>query len=83
MFLTSEHRAENLHSIYQNNLFGLGETRQFRIGSEELEGVIKGVDIYGYLILQIEEKTHYFQNKEVVFLWKVLTEFVGHIIEQA
>jgi len=33
-----------------------------------LEGVIKGVDIYGYLILQIEEKTHYFQNKEVVFL---------------
>ena len=68
VFLTSEHRAENLHSIYQNNLFGLGETRQFRIGSEVLEGVIKGVDIYGYLILQVEDKTHYFQNKEVVFL---------------
>ena len=68
VFLTSEHRAENLHSIYQNNLFGLGETRQFRIGSEELEGVIKGVDICGYLILQIEDKTHFFQNKEVVFL---------------
>ena len=68
VFLTSEHHAENLHSIYQNNLFGIDEMRQFRIGSEELEGIIKGVNIYGNLILQIEDEIHYFQNKEVVFL---------------
>ena len=68
VFITSKHRAENLHAMYQNNLFGLGEKRQFQVRSEVFEGVIKGVNIHGFLILQIGKETHYFQSKEVVFL---------------
>ena len=68
VFVTSEHRAENLHSMYQNNLFGLGEKREFQVGSKIVEGVIKGVNMHGFLILQIGKETHYFQSKEVVFL---------------
>ena len=68
VFITSEHRAENLHSMYQNNLFGLGEKRQFQVGSKIVEGVIKGVNMHGFLILQIGKETHYFQSKELVFL---------------
>ena len=68
VFITSDHRAENLHSMYQNNLFGLGEKRQFQVGSKIVEGVIKGVNMHGFLILQIGKETHYFQSKELVFL---------------
>ena len=68
VFITSEHRAENLHSMYQNNLFGLGEKRQFQVGSKIVEGVIKGANMHGFLILQIGKETHYFQSKELVFL---------------
>lgn len=68
VFITSKHRAENLHSMYQNNLFGLGEKRQFQVRSEVFEGVIKGVNMHGFLILQIGKEIHYFQSKEVVFL---------------
>tara|TARA_B100001059_G_scaffold221697_1_gene244901 strand:- start:759 stop:1508 length:750 start_codon:yes stop_codon:yes gene_type:complete len=68
VFITSEHRAANLHKMYQNNLFGLGESRQFCIGSEIREGVVKGVTAHGFLILQVGHETHYYQNKELVFL---------------
>ena len=68
VFITSKHRAENLHAMYQNNLFGLGEKRQFQVRSEVFEGVIKGVNMHGFLILQIGKEIHYFQSKEVVFL---------------
>ncbi len=68
VFITSKHRAENLHAMYQNNLFGLEEKRQFQVGSEVFEGVIKGVNKHGFLILQIGKETHYFQSKEIVFL---------------
>jgi len=68
VFITSKHRAENLHAIYQNNLFGLGEKRQFQVRSEVFEGVIKGVNMHGFLTLQIGKEIHYFQSKEVVFL---------------
>ena len=68
VFITSKHRAENLHAMYQNNLFGLGEKRQFQVRSEVFEGVIKGVNIHGFLILQIGKEIHYFQSKEIVFL---------------
>ena len=68
VFISSEHRAENLHKMYQNNLFGLGERRQFYIESEMVEGVIQGVNSKGFLILQVGQKTHYYQNKELVFL---------------
>lgn len=68
VFISSEHRAENLHKMYQNNLFGLGERRQFYIESEIVEGVIQGVNPMGFLILQVGQKTHYYQNKELVFL---------------
>ena len=68
VFITSKHRAENLHAMYQNNLFGLGEKRQFQVRSEVFEGVIKGVNMHGFLTLQIGKEIHYFQSKEVVFL---------------
>jgi len=68
VFITSKHRAENLHAIYQNNLFGLGEKRQFQVRSEVFEGVIKGVNMHGFLTLQIGKEIHYFQSKEVVLL---------------
>ena len=68
VFITSDHRAENLHSMYQNNLFGLGEKRQFQVGSKIVEGVIKGVNKHGFLIIQMGKETHYFQSKELVFL---------------
>tara|TARA_B100001287_G_scaffold134945_1_gene113585 strand:- start:1923 stop:2672 length:750 start_codon:yes stop_codon:yes gene_type:complete len=68
VFVTSKHRAKNLHSIYQNNLFGLEEKRQFQVRSEVFEGTIKGVSTHGFLIVQIGKETHYFQSKEVVFL---------------
>jgi BirA family biotin operon repressor/biotin-[acetyl-CoA-carboxylase] ligase len=68
VFISSEHLAENLHKMYQNNLFGLGERRQFHIESQIVEGVIKGVNPQGFLILQVGQKTHYYQNKEIVFL---------------
>ena len=68
VFITSKQRAENLHAMYQNNLFGLGEKRQFQVRSEVFEGVIKGVNMHGFLILQIGKEIHYFQSKEVVFL---------------
>ena len=68
VFITSKHRAENLHAMYQNNLFGLDEKRRFQVGSEVFEGIIKGVNMHGFLILQIGKETHYFQSKEIVFL---------------
>lgn len=68
VFITSKHRAENLHAMYQNNLFGLEEKRRFQVGSEVFEGIIKGVNMHGFLILQIGKETHYFQSKEIVFL---------------
>ena len=36
VFITSKHRAENLHAMYQNNLFGLEEKRQFQVRSKSL-----------------------------------------------
>ncbi len=67
-FITSERRSENLHRMYQNNLFGVDEKREFMIGLNRVEGVVKGVNKHGFLLLQIGEEIHYFKNKEVEFL---------------
>lgn len=67
-FITSERRSENLHRMYQNNLFGVDKKREFMIGLNRVEGVVKGVNKHGFLLLQIGEEVHYFKNKEVEFL---------------
>lgn len=55
---------------YRENLFGYGETRAFKIANGQFKGIIKGVDNYGMLLIEHENKTiSAFDVKEIEFLF--------------
>ncbi len=66
--ISSEIKRGHLRQMYHNNLFGLNELKDFQIGSNVVQGTIKGVSDHGDLRLEIEGEVSLFKNKEVVYL---------------
>ncbi|OQA01840.1 MAG: Bifunctional ligase/repressor BirA [Bacteroidetes bacterium ADurb.Bin408] len=70
LYLMEDKSVPKLHGAYLNLLFGLNETRQYRYKSSTVEAVIKGVDNYGRLLLQVTDGSEIKCNfKEIEFLF--------------
>lgn len=63
---------DRVKEYYLKALFGLGESRIFKSKENEFIGVIAGVDDQGCLMIKEKEKIHYFNNKEVQFIFEPL-----------
>lgn len=61
---------EELRTAYHSALYARDQRKLFRIGEAIREGIIRGVDPTGRLLVEIEEKPHYFSFKEIAFVWE-------------
>ncbi|MDD3771274.1 MAG: biotin--[acetyl-CoA-carboxylase] ligase [Weeksellaceae bacterium] len=62
---------EEIFTQYNEKLYGRGEVSQFKKGKEIFEGIIKGVDEEGRLLVEKKENQslYSFKNKEVEFIY--------------
>ncbi|MCH2234567.1 MAG: biotin--[acetyl-CoA-carboxylase] ligase [Crocinitomicaceae bacterium] len=58
----------NLKNTYLENLYGLNQPRKFMDKEGEFEGVIKGVDAFGLLIVEKNGKQVQYDLKEITFV---------------
>lgn len=62
---------EGIHSLesdYLNMLYGLGKTRKFAIDGKISNGIIRGIDSSGRLVVSIENEDRVFSYQEIKFL---------------
>jgi len=51
-----------------SNLYKYQEKSRFKSEFQEFEGIIRGVDNYGYLLVEVADKIEKFYFKEIEFL---------------
>ncbi|HZY79816.1 MAG TPA: biotin--[acetyl-CoA-carboxylase] ligase [Cyclobacteriaceae bacterium] len=61
-------RLKELDDDYIRSLFWLNERKTFMVGERKMEGVIKGVDENGKLVVEIEGERRGFDLKEIKYL---------------
>ena len=59
---------ESLKKEYLQYLFGKDELRWFKIGDEKKQGIIRGVDFSGALLVKFNDGIKKFHDKEIEFL---------------
>jgi BirA family biotin operon repressor/biotin-[acetyl-CoA-carboxylase] ligase len=57
-----------LRDLYLSNLYKYQEKSRFKSEFQEFEGIIRGVDNYGYLLVEVADKIEKFYFKEIEFL---------------
>lgn len=62
-------KLELLDKDYLNNLYRFEELHQFEINNEKIDGVIKGINDIGKLLIQTDEGLKELDLKEVVFIF--------------
>lgn len=68
-FLELQARKAHTHlKLYYQHLFGLSETRKFIVNGFELEGVIKGLNDDGCLLVNIDGELRSFGFKEISYV---------------
>ncbi len=60
---------EALKADYIQHLFGMTEPRNFLIENQVVKGIIKGIDEYGCLLVEIEGNILKFKNGEIGFIY--------------
>lgn len=62
-------KTEQINKDYKQALLGIDEKRKFRLQHHEVEGIIRGVDTVGRLMLQTLEGDQVFDIKEIEFVY--------------
>jgi len=62
--------TDGLRQEYLSALYALGRPKLFRVGEAVQEGVIRGVDASGRLVVEMEGQLHTFGFKEIAFVWE-------------
>lgn len=60
-------RVDQLRAAYHASLYGIDEPRNFMDDNGHLEGIIKGVDEYGRLVMETSSGIRHFNNRELKF----------------
>ncbi len=60
--------VEQIDELYHQRLYGKDQEKQFKIGNNEVTGLIRGVDASGQLLLEIEGEIVKFGEKELRFI---------------
>ena len=66
----SKLKLSNLDEIkeqYEAVLFGMGTKRYFRQNEKRFEGIVKGVNNEGQLLVEVESEIKMYNNKEITF----------------
>ncbi len=63
-------QTDGLRQQYLGALYALGQPKLFRVGEAVREGVIRGVDPTGRLVVDMEGQPHPFGFKEIAFVWE-------------
>lgn len=58
---------QRIAEAYFQSLYGLHESRSFRAGADQFEGIIQGVDDFGRLMIKTDAGVRHFNSKEVQF----------------
>ncbi|MEQ8425604.1 MAG: biotin--[acetyl-CoA-carboxylase] ligase, partial [Cyclobacteriaceae bacterium] len=58
---------KKIKQAYLSSLYGVNQTRNFKTRSDVFEGIIRGVDEVGRLMIETQVGTRYFNTKEVQF----------------
>jgi len=61
--------VSKIKAAYHSSLFGINEPRSFSRDNGNFEGIIKGVDEYGRLVMETSWGIHHFNNRELKFLY--------------
>jgi BirA family biotin operon repressor/biotin-[acetyl-CoA-carboxylase] ligase len=62
-------QEQEQRKFYQSKLFRLDEPNFYRLGDHFVEGVVRGVNNEGQLMLEIEGIMYFLNNKEVEFIY--------------
>jgi BirA family transcriptional regulator, biotin operon repressor / biotin---[acetyl-CoA-carboxylase] ligase len=62
-------KQEQMNMDYRQALLGIDEKRKFKSQGQEVEGMIKGVDAVGRLMLQTDQGDKVFDIKEIEFVY--------------
>lgn len=65
----NDFQYSNIKSHYLSNLFQINQEHQYKVNNNICNGIIRGIDDYGFLKMEIEKEIHSFDVKDVVYLF--------------
>lgn len=65
----TEARNHDLDSDYIRNLYRINESHRYIVGDNEVEGVIRDIDVHGRLIVEIDHNLRSFDLKEIKYVY--------------
>ena len=66
--LLKKGELDRLKTVYLDKLYRINEIGKYQINNEIIDGLIKGIDEYGFLRMSIDGQVRSFDIKEIVYL---------------